>query len=277
MLGCLALLALPAGAAGNPLKKITRLRGVELTEYWPAPESWFKGALVTTPGLPGKHRIDWLYSATGLSMQGDGIGLDGRPYHIDNLGDGGWINAQMQSTDASDGFSGGPPIWRSGGYWLNARRRLTYPLAAGGWSNGPGHKYVKPPAGISFAAGPSRPLTFYRSVAVDPSLIPLGSVIYISKYRNTSGHGWFVAQDTGGAILGRHLDVYRSPPASPNDSGNEYLDQTVVVYPPGTHPPAGVPALATSNPGTSTTRAAAGAAPKLAPVKQIGGGASPGI
>src|SRR5579884_4055433 len=39
------------------------LSKVNITEYWPVPESWFVGALVTAPGLPGKHRIDWLYSA----------------------------------------------------------------------------------------------------------------------------------------------------------------------------------------------------------------------
>src|SRR3984957_21345838 len=41
------------------------LRGVTVTEYWPAPESWFVGKLVNAPGLPGRHRVDWLYSATG--------------------------------------------------------------------------------------------------------------------------------------------------------------------------------------------------------------------
>src|SRR5438105_4701646 len=35
-----------------------------ITEYWPAPESWFVGAPVAAPGLTGEHRIDWLYSAT---------------------------------------------------------------------------------------------------------------------------------------------------------------------------------------------------------------------
>ena len=50
------------------------LSGVTITEYWPAPEAWFIGKLVTTPGLSGKHRIDWLYSAMGVSMQGEGSG-----------------------------------------------------------------------------------------------------------------------------------------------------------------------------------------------------------
>src|SRR5450631_3103722 len=66
------------------------LSRVTITEYWPAPEAWFVGRLVPAPGLTGLHRIDWLYSATGVSMEGDGIGLDGQPYHIDALGNGGW-------------------------------------------------------------------------------------------------------------------------------------------------------------------------------------------
>src|SRR5437764_13335010 len=69
----------------------TWLPGVTITEYWPAPESWFVGGLVSPPGLSGRHRIDWLYSAMGVSMAGDGIGLDGRRYHIDPLGDGRWV------------------------------------------------------------------------------------------------------------------------------------------------------------------------------------------
>ena len=54
----------------------TWLRAITITEYWPAPESWFRGKLVGAPGLPGKHRIDWLYSAEGVSMEGEGFGLD---------------------------------------------------------------------------------------------------------------------------------------------------------------------------------------------------------
>ena len=69
------------------------LGGFELTEYYPALESWFVGRAVARPRPAGTHRIDWLYSARGLSMEGDGIGLDGRPYHIANLGSGGWLTA----------------------------------------------------------------------------------------------------------------------------------------------------------------------------------------
>jgi hypothetical protein len=209
------------------------LGGFELTEYYPAPESWFHGALVTAPGLSGEHRIDWLYSAQGLSMEGDGIGLDGKPYHIASLGSGGWVTASGAQTAQ---FGGGAlaPFWRAGGFYRNGRGGLTYPLDTGGWSNGTGVRYVAPPAGISFAPGQSRPLAYLRSVAVDPRLIPLGSHIFIPAYAAING-GWFEADDTGGAIAGHHIDVYRPPPSNPADTGPNGLlnGQRVYVVPPG--------------------------------------------
>jgi hypothetical protein len=197
------------------------LRGVTITEYWPAPEAWFVGRLVKAPGLTGLHRIDWLYSASGLSMEGDGIGLDGQLYHIQSLGDGGWVTASGRSTDPSTGWRAGAPFWRAGGYWRNRKRAVTYPLAAGGWSAGFGRQYV-PLLNVSFAAGQSLSLHYYESIAVDPNVIPLGSRVYVPAYRNDGHGGWFIAADTGGAINGRHIDVYRSPPASSSDSG-QYL------------------------------------------------------
>jgi 3D (Asp-Asp-Asp) domain-containing protein len=207
------------------------LKGVAVTEYWPAPESWFVGQMVKAPGLTGLHRIDWLYSAAGLSMQGSGIGLDGRIYHIDTLGDGGWITATGASTSPGNGWSAGTPYWRAGGYWRNAKRGVTFPLSAGGWANGRGSKYV-PLRDVTFAAGSSLPLHYYQSIAVDPSVIPLGSRVYVPAYRTDGYGGWFVAQDTGGAINGRHIDVYRSPPASPLAAGQSLAAQRVFVIKP---------------------------------------------
>lgn len=217
------------------------LHSVTVTEYWPAPEAWFVGRAVLAPGLAGRHRIDWLYSATGISMQGQGIGLDGRLYHLLAAGSGGWVTATGHITTPSDGWAAGPPFWRAGGYWLNAQQAPTFPLAAGGWAAGRGHRYV-PLAGVRFAAGPSPaprlpdgralPLRYYGSIAVDPSVIPLGSRVYIPAYRHDGHGGWFIAQDTGGGILGRHIDVYRPPPAAPSDGGRYATGQRVFVIAP---------------------------------------------
>jgi hypothetical protein len=207
------------------------LAGVTVTEYWPAPESWFVGQLVSAPGLPGQHRIDWLYSATGVSMEGEGIGLDGRLYHINALGDGGWVTLGGASTLSDDGWAAGSPFWRAGGYWRNRSGGVTFPLQGGGWSAGRGRAYVPLP-GVSFGAGDPLPLHYYESIAVDPGVIPLGSRVYVPAYRNDGHGGWFVAQDTGGAIDGRHIDVYRSPPAGPNTGGSYRTGQRIFVIRP---------------------------------------------
>jgi 3D (Asp-Asp-Asp) domain-containing protein len=209
----------------------TWLRGVTITEYWPAPESWFVGRLVTAPGLAGKHRIDWLYSAMGVSMQGEGIGLDDRMYHIDSIGNGGWVTAAGDPTSPSDGWAGGAPYWRAGAYWSNGAGAVTFPLGAGGWSDGTGISYL-PLGGVTFAAGPSLPLRYYRSIAVDPRVIPLGSRVYIPAYRHDGHGGWFLAQDTGGAIAGRHVDVFRPPPASPTVAGRYLANERILVVKP---------------------------------------------
>src|SRR5439155_17299597 len=57
------------------VKTVVRPRWVSnvlVTEYFPAPERWFGGRLVRAPGLPARHRSDWLYSARGLAMQAKG-------------------------------------------------------------------------------------------------------------------------------------------------------------------------------------------------------------
>ena len=72
--------------ASAALKKETWLSGVTITEYFPAPEAWFVGQRVEAPGLSRKSRVDWLYSARGMSMEGDGVGTNGKRYHIENSG-----------------------------------------------------------------------------------------------------------------------------------------------------------------------------------------------
>jgi 3D (Asp-Asp-Asp) domain-containing protein len=210
------------------------LSGFIITEYYPVPERWFDGVRVRAPGNAGGHRVDWLYSANGVSMEGDGVDLAGRHVHIANLGAVGWVNSAGTTTvppRCGIHWSHGPPAWRAGG-WRNHDGQVTYPLAAGGWSNGVGH-WVGGYGGATFEPGSSLALRYYHSVAVDPRLIPRGSRIYIPAYRNLGG-GWFVAQDTGGAIIGRHIDVYRPPTPQPFGTGRLVLHAGVYVIPPGT-------------------------------------------
>lgn len=207
------------------------LNRVTITEYWPAPEAWFLGRPVAAPGLRTRHRIDWLYSASGISMQGQGLGLDGRLYHIASTGRGGWVTSAGIATSAAGEWSNGSPFWRAGGFWRNPKGAITFPLAAGGWSNGRGRGYV-PLRGVTFALGPALPLHYYGSIAVDPRVIPLGSRIYVPAYRRDGRGGWFLAQDTGGAVSGRHIDIYRPPPADSGDPGRFLTAQRIYVIRP---------------------------------------------
>ena len=217
-----------------PERLITRpqwVSGVVITEYYPAPERWFVGRRVGAPGLGAAHAADWLYSARGLAMEGSGVDLRGRPVHIAALGSTGWVNAAGRPTVpvCLGKWSNGFPAWLVGG-WRNAAGAVTFPLASGGWSNGTGVKTL-PYGGVSFAAGNAQSLRYYHSIAVDPRLIPLGSRVYIPAYRHLGG-GWFIAQDTGGAIRGRHVDVYRPPPPTSDDLGRYLTHQRILVIPP---------------------------------------------
>ena len=191
------------------MQRIVRPRwvsGTVVTEYWPAPESWFHGKRVRAPGLSGRHPVDWLFGSHGLAMEGEGITVGGRMVHF-----------------------AGP----YGGGWLNAAGRSTRPCPAGGaWTNGRPVRLASP-SRARFAPGPGRALTYWRSVAVDPRLIALGSRVFVPAYCDSPARGWFVAQDTGGAIRIAHVDVYRPPPARP-EGGRMLRGERMFVVPRGT-------------------------------------------
>ena len=185
--------------------------GVLVTEYFPAPERWFGGPLVRAQGLALRHRSDWLYSARGLAMQGEGIGSDGRMYHFVGPYSLTWRNAKGADT-------------------------LPCPKAPGAWTNGR-PAWLEP--GARFAPGASLALAYWHDIAVDPRLIPHGSSVFVPAYCDTPAHGWFTAADTGGAILGLHIDVFRAPPTEPWSS-DVRRKQKIFVVPPGRARPARV-------------------------------------
>jgi|SRR5581483_1808905 len=57
-----------------------------------------------------------------------------------------------------------------------------------------------------------------ESVAVDPSVIPLGTRIDIQ------GVGWRTADDTGGAVQGHHIDIWEPSEGQCAAFGRQYLD-----------------------------------------------------
>jgi 3D (Asp-Asp-Asp) domain-containing protein len=67
-------------------------------------------------------------------------------------------------------------------------------------------------------AGSAAPLRPFRTAAVDPALIPLGTVLYIPAWRGghwpdgTVRDGCFRAADSGSAIRGRHVDLFAGRP-----------------------------------------------------------------
>jgi 3D (Asp-Asp-Asp) domain-containing protein len=221
----------PPSVPEHPITHRQWLGGVTITEYYPAPERWFAGRRIAAPGMSGRYAADWLYSARGLAMEGDGIDRFGHPAHIAALGSTGWVNAAGRPTVpvCLGKWSNGSPVWLKGG-WRNSHGGVTYPLAAGGWSNGVGVRALGY-GGVTFAPGPSLPVRYYHSIAVDPRLIPEGSRVFVPAYRPING-GWFVAQDTGGAIKGRHIDIYRPPPVTPTDLGRYMTGQRILVIPP---------------------------------------------
>ena len=76
---------------------------------------------------------------------------------------------------------------------------------------------------------------YWRTVAVDRRLIPSGSRVFVPAYCARPNRGWFLARDTGGAILGRHVDVYRPAPGSPG-AAQRLTDQRVFIVPPQSVP-----------------------------------------
>jgi 3D (Asp-Asp-Asp) domain-containing protein len=66
-------------------------------------------------------------------------------------------------------------------------------------------------------------------IAVDPSVIPLGSLVYVSY---PDGHGnYLVAEDTGGAIKGNRIDVAKWTVNEAQDFGIQHVKVYVVKTP----------------------------------------------
>ena len=57
-----------------------------------------------------------------------------------------------------------------------------------------------------------------RTVAVDPSVIPYGTVLFLE------GYGEYVAEDCGSAIMGKEIDVYFDSHETALEFGEQYIE-----------------------------------------------------
>ncbi len=62
----------------------------------------------------------------------------------------------------------------------------------------------------------------YSTIAVDPTIIPLGTKVYVS------GYGYAIAEDTGSAIIGNIIDVYLPTDAEASAWGRRTVTVTIL-------------------------------------------------
>ena len=201
------LVLLPALAAPTA-SAATSLGNFQVTYYWFAAESGFVGKPLPAPGVAGTYREDFLYSARGVPMEGTGTALSSAHIHYAGTHGGYWVNKAGKKTVPSvNGWSNGAPFWRDGG-WRNASGGVTYQRADGSWVNGPKVGAKPLPYHDLFGPNPGTDVTEWLSIATDLRVIPRGTRVYVPRLAGSPAHGCFRADDTGGAIIGQHIDVF---------------------------------------------------------------------
>ena len=228
----------PTGCARKPVEHLITtprwLGGFEITEYFSVPERWFVGRRVRAPGIPAAIASIGSTHPTASRCRATASASTAATTTSTPAAMPAGSTARAAARAPAPARAAGATACRAGSRAVGAtaagRSRSRWKGAAG--RTGTGGRQLSY-AGVTFAPGSSQPLHPYRTVAVDPDLIPAGSRLYIPAYKSVNG-GWFVATDTGGAIIGRHIDVYRPPTGSIDDGGRYLTHLRVYVQPPGT-------------------------------------------
>ena len=105
-------------------------------------------------------------------------------------------------------------IYASRGGSESAKKQLIFKTTAytGGTSTSSGRKPVRVVGGIS-------------TIAVDPTVIPIGTKVYIE------GYGYAVAADTGSGIKGNIIDVYFNSEKETSNWGLKQVQVSIIAYP----------------------------------------------
>ncbi len=202
MLVLVPALAAPSASAA------TSLGDFQLTYYWFAAESGFVGQKVAAPGIAGTYREDFLYSARGVPMEGTGTALQRRARALRRharrlLGDQG---RRARPCPGRNGWSNGSPVLARRRLADRVRRRH---VPARRRQLGERHRAsTKRPYHDLFGTERRHDVTEWLSIATDLRVIPRGTHVYVPRLAGSPAHGCFRADDTGGAIIGKHIDVF---------------------------------------------------------------------
>jgi len=81
------------------------------------------------------------------------------------------------------------------------------------------HMYVEASAYTGHSITSTGTTPKWGTIAVDPSVIPYGTKVYIPKFNKT-----FIAEDCGGAIKGNKIDIYMNDESSAYNFGRQNID-----------------------------------------------------
>lgn len=158
---------------------------------WPAKEQPAGIPLLGTDGQPNSPLIsslDWCKGAVEGTLQIESI--KGNKTTYNNSDKNGPLQADCRK------------ILQINTSWIDATSRSRFGLANGEYGDGVKNYRLVP----------------FRTIAVDPTFIPYGSVVYIPSFRGqsfrlpngamTTHDGYFFAADTGGGIKQNHIDIF---------------------------------------------------------------------
>lgn len=77
-------------------------------------------------------------------------------------------------------------------------------------------------SGTTYGGTNLKEIPYAKVVAVDPNVIPIGSVVYVP------GYGYAVADDIGGGIKGNEIDVFMKNYSDAVNWGRKNVNITII-------------------------------------------------
>jgi 3D (Asp-Asp-Asp) domain-containing protein len=192
----------------KPVTNSNCIPDVYVTGYYCVYNSELDGRGIITKtisDIPYNLKASFLFGGRGVAMQGSGrTGPNGE--YIKYTGGGGYF-IRLTGPNAGKNLDGqwieNPDIVRARYAHIGitdfngfGNLALRYPDKA---------RYSRT---ASFTGLTGRPLTAWRSLSIDPEFIPLGQKVEVRFKKGDAINSKFVAEDTGSAIKGKHIEIY---------------------------------------------------------------------